>query len=102
MSIMPNYRNYRWEPSNKRKGDRWYYMRDVDWGDAPWRQDHPQVIATVQYDSNHNSPFWGKWHLSFGNQSPGLRRLRLQEIPKFASKNEAMTWAVAMVKLEGL
>lgn len=99
------YLNYRWEPSNKRKGDRWYYKRDVKWTNMPWRDNDPkesQAIATVQYDSNDKSPFWGKWHVSFGAQSPGLHRLRLQEIPKFASKNEAMAWAVTMIRLEGL
>ena len=99
---MPKYINYRWEPSNKRKGDRWYYMRDVYWGDMPWRQEHPQVIATVQYDGNEKSPYWGKWHVSFGAQSPALARLRLQEIPKFSSKQDAVDWATAMIALEGL
>jgi len=102
--VSRTYDNYRWEPAHKRKGDRWYYKRDwvlkYHTGEVMRREE--QVIATVQYDSNQKSPYWGKWHLSFGAQSPSLHRLRLQEIPKFTTKNEAINWATAMIALEGL
>lgn len=96
------YTNYRWEPSNPRKGDRFHYKRDVVWPDMSWRQTEPQVIATVTYDGNSKSAHWGKWHVNFGAQSPGLHRLRLQEIPIFSTKQDAINWATAMVALEGL
>lgn len=99
---MPTYINYRWEPVHPRKGDRYHYKRDVHWPDMPWRTAEPQVIATVTYDSNSHSPYWGKWHVSFGAQSPGLYALRSQEIPKFSSKQDAIDWATAMIALEGL
>lgn len=96
------YTNYRWEPVNARKGDRFHYKRDVVWPDMPRRTTYPQVIATVTYDGNSKSKYWGKWHVNFGAQSPGLHRLRLQEIPVFSSKQDAINWATAMVTLEGL
>lgn len=99
---MPTYTNYRWEPVHARKGDRYHYKRDVVWPDMPWRTVEPQVIATVTYDSSSHSPYWGKWHVNFGAQSPALAALRLQEIPKFSSKQDAIDWATAMVALEGL
>ena len=99
------YTNYRWEAANVRKGDRFYYKRDVVWPDMPWRTADPQVICTVQYDSNSHSPYWGKWHVEFGAQSPALNRLRLQMVespPKFASKDDAIALATAMIAMEGL
>ena len=100
---MPTYSNYRWEQAHARKGDRLYYKRDVTWGGGSLTSPpQEQVIATVQYDSNQKSPYWGKWHVNFGAQSPGLHRLRLQEIPKFSSKQDAVDWATAMIALEGL
>lgn len=94
-----SYTNYRWEPSNVRKGDRWHYKRDVSWAYNPYRAPGEQVIATVTYDSNSKSPHWGKWHVSFGAQSPELCALRLSDRPTFANKNDAMAWATAMVRL---
>lgn len=100
---MPTYSNYRWEQAHARKGDRLYYKRDVTWGGGSFTPPpQEQVIATVQYDSNQKSPYWGKWHVTFGAQSPALARLRLQEIPKFSSKQDAVDWAAAMIALEGL
>lgn len=98
------YDNYRWEPAFKRKGDRWYFKRDSYYVFSTGRQGatQEQVIATVQYDSNSTSPYWGKWHLSFGAQSPALNALRRSDVPKFSSKNDAIAWATAMVKLEGM
>lgn len=96
------YTNYRWEAANVRKGDRFYYKRDVVWPDMPWRAADPQVLATVTYDADAQSPHWGKWHLKFGAQSPGLRALQLSEIPKFTSKQDAIDWATAMIAMEGL
>lgn len=98
---MPTYTNYRWEPSNKRKGDRYFYKRDVVWKDAPWRTAEPQVIATVTYDDSTHSPYWGKWHINFGAQSLGLYALRTQDIPTFSRKDDAIAWATAMIRLEG-
>lgn len=95
------YSNYRWEKANARKGDRYYYKRDVSWTSSPWRAPEEQVICTVQYDSNSTSHYWGKWHVSFGAQSPALNRLRLMDLPpKFTSKDEAMAWATALIALE--
>ena len=99
---MPSYSNYRWEPANARKGDRFYYKRDVVWMNMSWRPTQSQLIASVTYNGDHTSPHWGKWHVNFGAQSPGLQRLRLQEKPNFSSKQEAIAWATAMVTLEGL
>jgi hypothetical protein len=96
------YTNYRWESVNARKGDRFHYKRDVVWPDMPWRTVESQAVATVTYDGNSKSPHWGKWHVNFGAQSPGLHRLRLQEIPVFSTKQDAINWATAMVTLEGL
>lgn len=97
------YDNYRWEPANKRNGDRWYYIRDQHF---QWSLGHSdkreQVIATVQYDSNPKSPYWGKWHVTFGAQSPALFALQQSDVPKFTSNDDAMTWAQTMIALEGL
>ena len=97
---MAMYSNYRWEKPG-RKGDRYYYKRDVVWPDMPWRTetDPPQVIATVTYDSSSHSPHWGKWHVNFGAQSPELHNLRKQEAPKFSNKDDAIAWVTAMVRL---
>lgn len=96
-----SYTNYRWEPINARKGDRWHYKRDVQFiwstGGASERQE--QVIATVTYDAYAKSPHWGKWHVNIGAQSPELNALRLSDIPKFANKDDAMAWATAMIRL---
>jgi hypothetical protein len=94
-----SYTNYRWEPSNVRKGDRWCYKRDVSWVNNPYRKPEEQVIATVTYDSNSKSPHWGKWHVNIGAQSPELHALRLSDIPKFSSKDDAIAWVTAMVRL---
>ena len=100
---MPTYDNYRWEKAHARKGDRLYYIRDVVWGGGSFTSPpQEQVICTVQYDSNQKSPYWGKWHVNFGAQSPGLYALRSQEVPKFSSKQDAIDWATAMIALEGL
>lgn len=101
MRLMPSYANYRWEPSNKRKGDRYFYKRDVVWNQV-WKLPEEQVIATVTYDDSSHSPWWGQWHVNFGAQSPGLARLRMQEIPKFYSKDDAIAWVTAMIRLEGI
>jgi hypothetical protein len=93
------YTNYRWEPLNVRKGDRYCYKRDVVWPDMPWRTDESQVIATVTYDADSKSPYWGKWHVNIGAQSPELNALRLSDIPKFTSKDDAIAWVTAMVRL---
>ncbi len=97
---MPSYTNYRWEKPG-RKGDRYLYKRDVVWPETPWRTVESQLIATVTYDGNSESPHWGKWHINFGAQSPAIARLRYQEIPVFSRKEDAMAWAVAMLRLEG-
>lgn len=93
------YSNYRWEPSNKRKGDRYHFKRDVSWSYNPTRTPEEQVIATVTYDDKHTSPHWGKWHTNFGAQSPELLALRKSDVPKFSSKDDAMAWVTAMVRL---
>jgi hypothetical protein len=95
-----SYSNYRWEKPG-RKGDRYYYKRDVQtiWrtgGASEWQE---QVIATITYDDNSKSPHWGKWHVNIGAQSPELIALRLSDIPKFSSKDDAIAWTTAMVRL---
>lgn len=95
---MPIYTNYRWEKPG-RKGDRYYYRRDVSWATNPYRKPEEQTIATVTYDDKHTSPHWGKWHVNFGAQSPELHNLRKQETPKFSRKDDAMAWVTAMVRL---
>jgi hypothetical protein len=92
------YANYRWERPG-RKGDRYYYKRDVSWGGNHIRKPEEQVVATVTYDDNHKSPHWGKWHVNIGAQSPELFALRLSDIPKFSSKDDAIAWTTAMVRL---
>jgi hypothetical protein len=99
---MLTYTNYRWEKANPRKGDRYYYKRDVVWTHRPWRMPEQQVLATVTYDSNSSSPHWGKWHVAFGAQSPGIARLRKQEREPFSTKDDAMAWATVMIALEGI
>jgi hypothetical protein len=91
------YSNYRWE--KHRKGDRYYYKRDVSWSYNPTRTPEEQVIATVTYDDNHKSPHWGKWHVGIHPQTPELNALRLSDIPKFSSKDDAIAWTTAMVRL---
>lgn len=95
---MPTYTNYRWEKSG-RKGDRYHYKRDVSWATNPYRKPDEQAIAAVTYDGNSKSPHWGKWHVNFGAQSPELNDLRKSDIPKFSSKDDAMAWVTAMVRL---
>ncbi len=94
-----SYTSYRWERSNARKGDRYYYKRDVSWSHNPTRTPEEQVIATVTYDADSKSPYWGKWHVNFGAQSPEIHRLRMEEVPKFGNKDDAMAWATAMIRL---
>lgn len=96
--------NYRWVPAQERKGNRWYYKRDsyYQYDNLGKTAVTEQIIATVNYDSNPKSPHWGKWHVSFGAQSPALNRLRLQESPKFSSKKDAIAWATTVIALEGL
>jgi hypothetical protein len=90
------YTNYRWEPSNVRKGDRYFYKRDAV---NSFGRKEEQVIATVTYDSNSKSPHWGKWHASFGAHSPELNALRVSDRPLFSSKDDAIAWVTAMVRL---
>jgi hypothetical protein len=90
------YTNYRWEPSNVRKGDRYNYKRDAV---ATWGRKEEQVVATVTYDDNAKSPHWGKWHSNIHPLSPGLAALRQSDIPKFSSKDDAIAWTTAMVRL---
>jgi hypothetical protein len=94
------YSNYRWEKPG-RKGDRYYYKRDVQtiWrtGGASERQE--QVVATVTYDDNHKSPHWGKWHVNIHPLSPELNALRVSDIPLFTRKDDAIAWVTAMVRL---
>ena len=97
---MATYTNYRWEKPG-RKGDRYYYKRDwviTFYTNVPERREE-QVIATVTYDDNAMSPHWGKWHVNFGAQSSELNDLRKSDIPKFSSKDDAMAWVTAMVRL---
>lgn len=97
------YTNYRWEKPG-RKGDRYLYKRDwvLMFYDGIEARREVQVIATVAYDGNAKSPYWGKWHVSFGSQSPELNALRqeAQDRPKFSSKDDAIAWVTAMVRLE--
>lgn len=97
---MRTYTNYRWEKPG-RKGDRYLYKRDIVWPETLWRTVESQVVATVTYDDNAKSPHWGKWHVSFGAQTPELYALRqeAQDRPKFSSKDDAMAWVTAMVRL---
>jgi hypothetical protein len=90
--------NYRWEKPG-RKGDRYYYKRDVSWSYNPTRKPEEQVVATVTYDDNHKSPHWGKWHVNIHPLSPELNALRMSDIPKFSSKDDAIAWTTAMVRL---
>lgn len=93
------YSNYRWEPTNKRKGDRWHYVRDVSWGYNPYRAPEPQSIATVTYQAHSDQRHWGKWIVNFRPVSPALDKLRLEEKAVFSSRDEAMAWVTAMVAL---
>jgi hypothetical protein len=93
-----SYSNYRWEKPG-RKGDRYYYKRDVSWGYNPTRAHEDQVVATVTYDADAKSPHWGKWHATIHALTPELNALRLSDIPKFSSKDDAIAWVTAMVRL---
>jgi hypothetical protein len=95
------YTNYRWVPSNVRKGDRYYYKRDMLYvfPGMQSRKPEEQVVATVTYDADAKSPHWGKWHANIHPQSPELNALRQSDIPKFASKDDAIAWTTAMVRL---
>ncbi len=93
--------NYRWEKPG-RKGDRYYYKRDKVWTNLPLnitRKPEEQVVATVTYDDNPKSPHWGKWHSNIHPLSPELAELRQSDIPKFSSKDDAIAWTTAMVRL---
>ena len=96
-----SYTNYRWEPANVRKGDRYFYKRDrvFVFSGMQSRKSEEQVIATVTYDADSKSPYWGKWHLDIGAQSPELYMLKNSDIPKFTNKDDAMAWATAMIRL---
>jgi hypothetical protein len=95
------YTNYRWVPSNVRKGDRYYYKRDMLYvfPGMQSRKPEEQVVATVTYDADAKSPHWGKWHVTIGAQTPEFFALRMSDIPKFTNKNDAMAWTTAMVRL---
>jgi hypothetical protein len=93
-----SYSNYRWERPG-RKGDRYYYKRDVSWSYNPTRKPEEQVVATVTYDADSKSPYWGKWHVKIGAQTPELYALGWSDIPKFSSKDDAIAWVTAMVRL---
>jgi hypothetical protein len=90
------YSNYRWEPSNVRKGDRYFYKRDAV---NSFGRKEEQVIATVTYDADSRSNYWGKWHLDIGAQSPELYMLKNSDRPKFTNKDDARAWATAMIRL---
>jgi len=92
--------NYRWEKPG-RKGDRYYYKRDrvIRFYNSTEERREEQVVATVTYDDNHKSPHWGKWHVNIHPLSPELNALRVSDIPKFSSKDDAMAWTTAMVRL---
>jgi hypothetical protein len=94
------YTNYRWEKPG-RKGDRYLYKRDwvITFHSGIEARREEQVIATVTYDGNAKSPHWGKWHVNIGAQSPELNALRKSDIPKFSSKDDAIAWTTAMVRL---
>ena len=94
------YTNYRWEKPGRR-GDRYLYKRDwvLTYPSGTEARREEQVIATVTYDSNAKSPYWGKWHVSFGAQTPELNELRKSVLPKFSSKDDAIAWVTAMVRL---
>ena len=94
------YSNYRWEKPG-RKGDRYYYKRDLSYvfPGTQSRKPEEQVIATVTYDADAKSPHWGKWHVNIGAQSPELNALRKSDTPKFGSKDDAIAWTTAMVRL---
>lgn len=96
---MAHYTNYRWEKPG-RKGDRYYYKRDTVWANKypELARTEEQVIATVTYDDKHTSPYWGKWHATIHPLSPQLNELRKSDIPKFASKDDAIAWVTAMVR----
>ncbi len=93
------YSNYRWEPTNARKGDRYHYLRDVGWAGNPYRDTEPQSVATVTYQPHHDQQHWGKWVVNIRPVSPELNKLRLEEKAVFSSKDEAMAWVTAMVRL---
>jgi hypothetical protein len=94
------YSNYRWEKPG-RKGDRYYYKRDLSYvfPGMQSRKPEAQVVATVTYDDNAKSPHWGKWHINIHPLNPGLNALRLSDIPKFSSKDDAIAWTTAMIRL---
>lgn len=94
-----HYINYRWEPTNKRKGDRWHYRRDIVYSDMPWRGAEEQSLATVTYMSDSTHPHWGKWIVNIRPVTPALNQLRLSEIPTFSSKDDAMAWTTAMIRM---
>ena len=93
------YVNYRWEATNKRKGDRWHYLRDIAYSNMPWRQAEEQSLATVTYMSNYKHHNWGKWVVNIRPVTPALNQLRLSDIPVFSSKEDAMAWATAMIRM---
>jgi len=93
------YINYRWTPTNKRKGDRWHYLRDIVYSDMPWRKPEEQSLATVTYMGDSTHPNWGKWIVNIRPVTPELDQIRLSDIPKFTNKGDAMAWATAMIRM---
>ena len=93
------YINYRWEPANKRKGDHWHFLRDIVYSDMPWRGAEEQSLATVTYQSDSAHHYWGKWIVNIRPVTPALNQLRLSEIPTFSSKDDAMAWTTAMIRM---
>jgi len=97
--VTRQYINYRWTPTNKRKGDRWHYLRDITYTNMPWRKPEEQSLATVTYMSHSTHHHWGKWVVNIRPVTPALNQLRLSEIPTFSSKDDAMAWTTAMIRL---
>lgn len=94
-----HYVNYRWKPTNKRKGDRRHYLRDIVYSDMPWQVPEEQLLAIVTYMSYSTHRHWGKWIVIIRPVTPELNQLRLSDIPTFSSKEDAMAWATAMIRM---
>lgn len=77
-----------------RVGDRWYLhaLQRKSWPGKPmpW-QEQPVVLATVTRNNQTRQPTFNRWFVSI--------RGKAQE-QAFLSKDEAVAWATAVVKLD--
>lgn len=93
-----NYQNYRWEPANKKKRDKFYYVRTASLSGS-YTYIEEQRVATVAYQSDNKFFGWGKWTVVMHGKSPALYDIQKEGTPVFANRKSAMNWVEVVVRL---